>query len=126
MTATTVARLSHVSKGFGPVTALRDVSLDVPRGRVLGIIGRSGAGKSTLLRLLNGLERPDSGSVQFEGLELTGLDERALQPVRQRIGMIFQHFNLLSAKTVAANITPAVAHRRAAAWGTDTACRRVA
>lgn len=100
-----VAQLSRVSKRFGTVAALDDVSLDVPQGRVLGIIGRSGAGKSTLIRLLNGLERPDSGSVRFEGQELTGLGERALQPVRQRIGMIFQHFNLLSAKTVAANVS---------------------
>ncbi len=99
-----VVRLSHVTKRFGSVAALSDVSLDVTRGRVLGVIGRSGAGKSTLIRLLNGLERPDSGSVHFEGQDLTGLSERALQPVRQRIGMIFQHFNLLSAKTVAANI----------------------
>jgi len=99
-----VVRLSHVSKHFGTVAALSDVSLEIARGRVLGVIGRSGAGKSTLIRLLNGLERPDSGSVQFEGQDLTGLSERALQPVRQRIGMIFQHFNLLSAKTVAANI----------------------
>ncbi|MGI4950615.1 MAG: methionine ABC transporter ATP-binding protein [Janthinobacterium lividum] len=99
-----VARLSGVSKRFGSVAALTDVSLEVARGRVLGVIGRSGAGKSTLIRLLNGLERPDAGSVQFEGQELTGLSERALQPVRQRIGMIFQHFNLLSAKTVAANV----------------------
>ena len=100
-----MAQLSRVSKRFGTVAALNDVSLDVPQGRVLGIIGRSGAGKSTLIRLLNGLERPDSGSVRFEGQELTGLGERALQPVRQRIGMIFQHFNLLSAKTVAANVS---------------------
>ncbi len=99
-----VVQVSRVSKRFGLVEALHDVSLDVPRGRVLGIIGRSGAGKSTLIRLLNGLERPDSGSVRFEGQELTGLSERGLQPVRQRIGMIFQHFNLLSAKTVAANV----------------------
>jgi D-methionine transport system ATP-binding protein len=99
-----VVRLSHVSKRFGAVTALSGVSLEVARGRVLGVIGRSGAGKSTLIRLLNGLERPDAGSVQFEGQELTGLSERELQPVRQRIGMIFQHFNLPSAKTVAANV----------------------
>jgi D-methionine transport system ATP-binding protein len=102
--AAPLARLDRVSKRFGPVVALDAVSLDVPRGRVLGVIGRSGAGKSTLIRLLNGLERPDTGSVTFEGQELTGLSERALQPVRQRIGMIFQHFNLLSAKTVAANV----------------------
>lgn len=99
-----VARLDRASKRFGPVSALREVTLDVPRGRVLGIIGRSGAGKSTLIRLLNGLERPDSGSVQFEGQEISSLGEAALQPVRQRIGMVFQHFNLLSSKTVAGNV----------------------
>jgi D-methionine transport system ATP-binding protein len=99
-----VVRLSNVSKRFGAVTALDDISLEVARGRVLGVIGRSGAGKSTLIRLLNGLERPDSGSVHFEDQDLTHLSERELQPVRQRIGMIFQHFNLLSAKTVAANV----------------------
>ena len=104
VSASLVAQLSRVSKRFGAVAALHDVSLDVAQGQVLGVIGRSGAGKSTLVRLLNGLERPDSGSARFEGQELTGLSERALQPVRQRIGMIFQHFNLLSAKTVAANV----------------------
>jgi D-methionine transport system ATP-binding protein len=104
VSAEPVIRLSRVCKRFGSVAALHDVSLEVARGRVLGVIGRSGAGKSTLIRMLNGLERPDSGTVHFEGQDLTGLSERALQPVRQRIGMIFQHFNLLSAKTVASNI----------------------
>ena len=99
-----VARLDRVSKRFGGVAALHGVTLDVPRGQVLGIIGRSGAGKSTLIRLLNGLERPDSGAVLFEGQDISRLGEAALQPVRQRIGMVFQHFNLLSAKTVADNV----------------------
>ncbi len=66
VSADPVVQVSRVTKRFGAVAALDDVSLDVPRGRVLGIIGRSGAGKSTLIRLLNGLERPDSGSVRFE------------------------------------------------------------
>jgi len=101
---TAVVRLDAVSKAFGATTALDRVSLDVKRGEVLGLIGRSGAGKSTLIRCLNGLERPDSGDVEIEGRLITNLDERALQPLRRRIGMIFQHFNLLSSKTVADNI----------------------
>ncbi|PRD42793.1 methionine ABC transporter ATP-binding protein [Phyllobacterium phragmitis] len=99
-----IVKLSDVRRSFGDTPAIDMVSLSVKRGEILGIIGRSGAGKSTLIRCLNGLERPDSGSIQVEGLEITSLDERRLQPVRRRIGMIFQHFNLLSAKTVEDNI----------------------
>jgi D-methionine transport system ATP-binding protein len=99
-----VVRLASVSKRFGAVTALDGVSLAVRRGEVLGLIGRSGSGKSTLIRCLNGLERPDSGAIEVDGREIANLDERELQPLRRRIGMIFQHFNLLSAKTVADNV----------------------
>ena len=99
-----VVRLSHVAKRFGGVAALDDVSLESGRGEVLGLIGRSGAGKSTLIRCLNGLERPDSGEIEVDGRAISDLSERALQALRRRIGMIFQHFNLLSAKTVAENI----------------------
>jgi D-methionine transport system ATP-binding protein len=99
-----VVRLSGVKRHFGATAALDGVSLSVARGEVLGIIGRSGAGKSTLIRCLNGLERPDSGTIEIEGREITGLSEAALQPLRRRIGMIFQHFNLLSAKTVEENV----------------------
>lgn len=99
-----VVKLSNIKRMFGETPAVNDISLSVKRGEILGIIGRSGAGKSTLIRCLNGLERPDSGSVIIEGQEITGLSESQLQPVRRRIGMIFQHFNLMSAKTVAQNI----------------------
>ncbi len=99
-----VVRLADVRRRFGTTAALDGVSLTVRRGEILGIIGRSGAGKSTLIRCLNGLERPDSGSIAIEGREITGLGEADLQPLRRRIGMIFQHFNLLSAKTVEENI----------------------
>jgi D-methionine transport system ATP-binding protein len=99
-----LVRLSAVNKRFGGVAALDDISLSVASGEVLGIIGRSGAGKSTLIRCLNGLERPDSGGVEVAGRDITRLSEAELQPVRRRIGMIFQHFNLLSAKTVAENV----------------------
>ena len=99
-----VVSLNRVSKRFGATAALDGVSLSVRRGEVLGLIGRSGAGKSTLIRCLNGLERPDQGSVEVDGREITKLNERELQPLRRRIGMIFQHFNLLSAKTVVDNV----------------------
>ncbi|WP_438751635.1 methionine ABC transporter ATP-binding protein [Pararhizobium sp. O133] len=99
-----VVRLTDVRRNFGKTAALDGVSLSVKKGEILGIIGRSGAGKSTLIRCLNGLERPDSGSVEIEGRDITGLSEQQLQPLRRKIGMIFQHFNLLSAKTVEENI----------------------
>ncbi|MDQ0322000.1 D-methionine transport system ATP-binding protein [Pararhizobium capsulatum DSM 1112] len=99
-----VIRLTDVRRRFGETAALDGVSLNVRRGEILGIIGRSGAGKSTLIRCLNGLERPDSGKIEIEGREITGLSEASLQPLRRRIGMIFQHFNLLSAKTVEENV----------------------
>ncbi|MDQ6435622.1 methionine ABC transporter ATP-binding protein [Mesorhizobium sp. LHD-90] len=99
-----VVRLTDLRRRFGKTPALDGVSLTVHKGEILGIIGRSGAGKSTLIRCLNGLERPDSGEVFIEGREISRLGESDLQPLRRRIGMIFQHFNLLSAKTVAENV----------------------
>ncbi len=99
-----VIRLVDVKRHFGRTAALDGVSLSVRRGEIVGIIGRSGAGKSTLIRCLNGLERPDSGKVFIEDRDITGLSEARLQPLRRKIGMIFQHFNLLSAKTVEENV----------------------
>ncbi len=91
-------------QGGRDVVAVDDVSLHVPEGAVVGVLGQSGAGKSTLIRCVNMLERPTSGTVQVAGQELTTLDAAGLRTARQRIGMIFQHFNLLSSRTVAANI----------------------
>lgn len=88
----------------GPVFALHGVDLAVARGEIFGIIGRSGAGKSTLLRILNLLERPTAGEVLLEGRAIAHLNEPQLRQVRQRIGMIFQHFNLLSSRTVYDNV----------------------
>jgi D-methionine transport system ATP-binding protein len=99
-----VVRLVDVQRRFGATAALDGISLSVRKGEIVGIIGRSGAGKSTLIRCLNGLERPDSGEIEIEGRSITGLDEKELQPLRRRVGMIFQHFNLLSAKTVEENV----------------------
>ena len=99
-----VVRLQGVSRRFGQTQALRDISLRVNKGEILGLIGRSGAGKSTLIRCLNGLERPDEGVIEIKGRNIAGLSEKQLQSVRSRVGMVFQHFNLLSAKTVAQNV----------------------
>jgi len=100
----TVLRLVDVSKRFGATAAINGVSFDVKSGEIVGVIGRSGAGKSTLIRCLNGLEQPDSGRVEVLGEDIAPLAERDLRKVRRRVGMIFQHFNLLSSKTVADNV----------------------
>ena len=84
--------------------ALQDISFAVQRGESFGIIGRSGAGKSTLLRTINALELPSTGHVKVDGVDVPSLDEAALVDLRRRVGMIFQHFNLLSAKTVFENV----------------------
>ena len=97
-------RLDGVSKSFGTFEAVRDVSLQVREGEILGLIGRSGAGKSTLLRLINLLERPDAGRVFVAGQELTRLGSAELRAARRQIGMIFQQFNLLQNATVAENV----------------------
>jgi D-methionine transport system ATP-binding protein len=99
-----IVRLDSVRRAFGAVAALDGVDLQVNRGETFGIIGRSGAGKSTLIRSINALERVDSGRVIVNGQELGSLDENGLNRVRRNIGMIFQHFNLLSMKTVFENV----------------------
>ena len=99
--------LKHISKvyeGANRVEALKDISLDVKEGEIFGIIGQSGAGKSTLIRCINMLEAPTSGSVIVNGTDLTTLGEAELRKARKNIGMIFQHFNLLSSRTVYDNV----------------------
>ena len=86
------------------IPALKPFSLEVADGEVFGIIGLSGAGKSTLIRLINLLERPTGGSIFVGDTEMTSLAEPALRAQRRRIGMIFQHFNLLASQTVADNV----------------------
>jgi D-methionine transport system ATP-binding protein len=100
----TMLRLVDVAKRYGTIAAIDGVSLELPRGEIVGVIGRSGAGKSTLIRCLNGLEKPDSGRIEILGQDIVPLGERALRRVRGRMGMIFQHFNLLASKTVADNV----------------------
>lgn len=100
--------LEHVSKTFttksGYVHAVRDVSLQINEGEIYGIIGFSGAGKSTLVRCINLLERPEAGNVIVDGRELLKLDASQLRESRKKIGMIFQHFNLMRLRTVAQNV----------------------
>ena len=100
--------LRHISKDFGTgehaVHAVQDVSLTVETGEIFGIIGFSGAGKSTLVRCINLLERPTSGEVLLDGQELTALPPKQLRQMRKKIGMIFQHFNLMPSRTVAGNV----------------------
>jgi D-methionine transport system ATP-binding protein len=88
----------------GPVAALQGIDLAIPRGEVFGIIGRSGAGKSSLIRTINRLEQPTSGRVLIDQVDIGEFDEDRLVALRRRIGMIFQHFNLMSAKTVWQNV----------------------
>lgn len=101
-------QLRGVSRSFrnpgGEAVGVLPTDLEVPQGEIHGIIGFSGAGKSTLLRLVNLLERPDSGQVWVHGDELTAFNARQLRQARHRIGMIFQHFNLLHNLTVAENV----------------------
>ncbi len=86
------------------IQALKPTSLSVRAGEVFGLIGHSGAGKSTLLRLINRLEEPSGGRIVVDGVEVTALAPEGLRRFRRQVGMIFQHFNLLSSKTVADNV----------------------
>ena len=99
---------THVSKDFGSgekmVRAVRDVSLTIQDGEIFGIIGLSGAGKSTLVRCSNLLERPTNGTVVVDGKEMTALSPKELRLARRKIGMIFQHFNLMPSRTVFGNV----------------------
>jgi len=101
-------QLSHIEKTYdspsGPVKALKGIDLTIERGEIFGIIGLSGAGKSTLIRCINMLERPTAGKVIVNGQDMTAMSEKELRKARKNIGMIFQHFNLLSSATVYDNI----------------------
>lgn len=100
--------LTHISKDFGAgqrqVHAVQDISLSIDKGEIFGIIGFSGAGKSTLVRCINLLERPTSGTVTVDGKEMTALSPKELREARKKIGMIFQHFNLMPSRTVLSNV----------------------
>lgn len=100
--------IEHVSKTFdiksSSVEALKDINFTIDKGEIFGVIGLSGAGKSTLVRCMNLLERPTEGRVLIDGENILTLSEEQLRRKRQKIGMIFQHFNLLMQRNVVDNI----------------------
>ena len=101
-------KLNNITKIFTlpdkKLTALDNVSLHVPKGQICGVIGASGAGKSTLIRCVNLLERPTHGAVVIDDVDLTQLSDAELVKTRRQIGMIFQHFNLLTSRTAFENV----------------------
>lgn len=99
-----VLELQNIRRCFAETAAVDGISLSVMRGEILGIIGRSGAGKSTLIRCLNGLERIDSGKILFEGRDISQLKDNDWRLIRRKIGMIFQHFNLLNSRRIIDNV----------------------
>ncbi len=100
----TVSKIYPAYRGKPSVHALQDIDFSIPRGAITGVIGRSGAGKSSLVRLINGLEKPTAGRVIVDGRDISVLTGRELRLAQRSIGMIFQHFNLLSSRTAADNI----------------------
>ncbi|MGL4383100.1 MAG: methionine ABC transporter ATP-binding protein [Bacilli bacterium] len=100
--------IENVSKVYlqddKPVQALKNLDLKVDEGSIYGIIGYSGAGKSTLVKLLNNLEKPTEGHIYIDGIELANLSKKELQQTLQKIGMVYQHFNLLWSRTVLENV----------------------
>ena len=88
------------------IVAVQNESITIEKGDIYGIVGYSGAGKSTLVRTINLLQRPTSGSVLVNGTEMTSLKPAQLRDERKKIGMIFQHFNLMSELTVFGNVAP--------------------
>ncbi|HEX2313650.1 MAG TPA: ABC transporter ATP-binding protein [Thermomonospora sp.] len=102
----TAVRLTSVTKTYGAFTALRDVTLDIPRGVFTAVMGPSGSGKSTFLHCAAGLDRVTSGTVRLGDTDLTGMDETRLTELRrERVGFVFQAFNLVPSLTVLQNIT---------------------
>ncbi len=91
-------------QGQKEIHALKDINLKISQGTIFGVIGSSGAGKSTLIRCVNMLEAPTTGDIIVDGINLTTLSKRELSEARRNIGMIFQHFNLLSSRTVFENV----------------------
>ena len=96
--------IKNLSKSFGDLEVLRDININIERGEVVVVIGPSGSGKSTMLRCVNLLERPTNGAILFEGQDITRLG-RDTPSYRQKVGMVFQRFNLFPLKTVLENVT---------------------
>ncbi len=96
--------VENINKKFGDTEVLKDLNGKVEKGQVICVIGPSGGGKSTFLRCLNLLEKPTSGKISFEGTELTALNESQINQLREKMGMVFQSFNLFSNMTVIENV----------------------
>lgn len=94
----------YITPNGGKITALKNINLNIEKGDIFGIIGLSGAGKSTLIRCINRLEEPTTGKVIIDGVDITNLNIRELRKARKKIGMIFQHFNLLNSRNVEDNV----------------------
>ena len=123
MSESCAIRLEHVTKAFGTLKVLDDVSLDIPRGHALVILGRSGTGKSVTLKSIIGLLRPDAGRVFVDDQEITALSGRELARVRKRIGFLFQHAALFDSITVGENV--AFPLRRHTPWSETEIRERV-
>lgn len=96
--------IKGLSKKFGSIDVLKDINLEIESGQTYGLVGRSGAGKSTLLRCINGLEKYEEGSLKIDGDEVGLKSKKEIQEFRKEIGMIFQHFSLISRRTVYENV----------------------
>src|SRR5699024_3517886 len=97
-------KIRNLQKSFGKLNVLKDINLTVNAGEIFGIVGRSGAGKSSILRCINRLETYTGGSLKVDGVEVNSLSKKKMQLFRKDVSMIFQHFPLLSRKTVYDNI----------------------
>ena len=101
-------QIENLSKAYplenGSFTAIENINLTIEDGDIFGIIGMSGAGKSTLVRCINLLERPTTGTITIDGIEVTGLSDKQLLQLRRKIGMVFQKFNLLMQRTILDNV----------------------
>ena len=100
----TMIKVEHLKKSFGKKEVLKDISANVEKGKVISIIGPSGSGKSTFLRCLNVLETPTSGKIIFDGQDLTHISEKELDILREKMGMVFQSFNLFPNMNVIENV----------------------
>ena len=105
MSNTTMIKVEHISKQFGSLKALDDVSLEVSKGEIVCLLGPSGSGKSTLIRAINGLETPENGKIYFEGEEYDKKNAAKHHQQRLKMGFVFQHFNLFPNMTVLENLT---------------------
>lgn len=121
-------KIENVTKKFGQTEVLKDLNGQVQKGQVICVIGPSGGGKSTFLRCLNLLEQPTSGKISFEGQELTSLSEAQINHLREKMGMVFQSFNLFSNMTVLDNVqlAPLKVKKLAAATAKKTAMQLLA